>query len=59
MIVHEEMARWGARGTATGLLGGINISVPTVLNFGTQEMKTKVIRAPGGQRMHTAFQHLT
>lgn len=42
MIVHEEMARWGLRGTDDGLIGGMTISLPTVLNFGSDALKKKV-----------------
>lgn len=42
MIVHEEMARWGVRGTDDGLIGGMTISLPTVLNFGSPELRRKV-----------------
>ncbi|KAL1934658.1 hypothetical protein VTP01DRAFT_6840 [Rhizomucor pusillus] len=43
MIVHEEMARWGVRGTDDGLIGGMTISLPTVLNFGSPELRRKIV----------------
>ncbi|KAI9320961.1 acyl-CoA dehydrogenase/oxidase [Dichotomocladium elegans] len=43
MIVHEEMARWGVRGTDDGLIGGMTISLPTVINFGSDALRAKVI----------------
>lgn len=43
MIVHEEMARWGTRGTDDGVIGGMTISLPTVLNFGSPELKRKIV----------------
>ncbi|KAI8391791.1 acyl-CoA dehydrogenase/oxidase [Radiomyces spectabilis] len=43
MIVHEEMARWGVRGTDDGLIGGMVISLPTVLNFGSAALKAKIV----------------
>ncbi|KAG0170056.1 hypothetical protein DFQ28_002596 [Apophysomyces sp. BC1034] len=43
MIVHEEMARWGVRGTDDGVIGGMVISIPTVLNFGSSDLKKKVV----------------
>ncbi|CDH52513.1 acyl-dehydrogenase [Lichtheimia corymbifera JMRC:FSU:9682] len=42
-IVHEEMARMGAKGTVTGLTGGMTISVPTIINFASDALKAKVI----------------
>ncbi|KAI9275679.1 acyl-CoA dehydrogenase/oxidase [Phascolomyces articulosus] len=42
MIVHQE-ARWGTRGLDDGLIGGMTISLPTVLNFGRPEIKQKVV----------------
>jgi hypothetical protein len=42
MIVHEELGRWKVRGFDDGVIGGMVISVPTILNFGTPEMKQKV-----------------
>ncbi|CDS04548.1 hypothetical protein LRAMOSA07195 [Lichtheimia ramosa] len=43
MIVHEEMARWGTRGTDDGVIGGMTIALPTVLNFGSPELKKKIV----------------
>lgn len=43
MIVHEEMARIGVRGTDDGIVSGMVISLPTVLNFGSKAMKAKVV----------------
>jgi alkylation response protein AidB-like acyl-CoA dehydrogenase len=43
MILHEELARWKVRGFDDGVLGGMIISAPTVLNFGKPELKKKVI----------------
>lgn len=43
MIVHEEMARIGVRGTDDGIVAGMIISLPTVLNFGSKAMKAKVV----------------
>jgi hypothetical protein len=42
MIVHEEMGRWKVRGLDDGVLGGMVISAPTVLNFGSPALKQKV-----------------
>jgi hypothetical protein len=42
MIIHEELGRWKVRGFDDGVIGGMVISVPTILNFGTPEMKQKV-----------------
>ncbi|CAO3634403.1 unnamed protein product [Mucor hiemalis] len=42
-ILHGEFARFSAPGFGSGLLGGMTISVPTVINFGSPEMKAKVI----------------
>ncbi|KAI8093740.1 acyl-CoA dehydrogenase/oxidase [Halteromyces radiatus] len=43
MIVHEEFARWACPGLGSGLLGGMTISVPTVINFGKPALKAKVL----------------
>ncbi|KAI9473463.1 MAG: acyl-CoA dehydrogenase/oxidase [Benjaminiella poitrasii] len=43
MILHEEFARWKVRGFDDGVIGGMIISAPTVLNFGSPELKQKVI----------------
>lgn len=42
LITHQEIARWGAPGLNSGLLGGMSISIPTVLNFGKPELKARV-----------------
>lgn len=42
MIVHEEFARWKVRGFDDGVCGGMVISLPTVLNFGSPALKQKV-----------------
>lgn len=44
LITHQEIARWGAPGLNAGLLGGMTISIPTVLNFGKPELKARVSR---------------
>jgi alkylation response protein AidB-like acyl-CoA dehydrogenase len=43
MIVHEEFARWSCPGLNSGVLGGMTISVPTIINFAKPELKAKVI----------------
>ncbi|KAI8064576.1 acyl-CoA dehydrogenase/oxidase [Gongronella butleri] len=43
MIVHEEFARWSTPGTGTGVLGGMTISLPTVINFAKPHVKAKVV----------------
>ncbi|ORZ16220.1 acyl-CoA dehydrogenase/oxidase [Absidia repens] len=43
MIVHEEFARWACPGLGSGILGGMTISVPTVINFGKPELKAKIL----------------
>ncbi|KAI7864162.1 acyl-CoA dehydrogenase/oxidase [Spinellus fusiger] len=42
MILHEELSRWGTRGTGDGVMGGMVISIPTVFNFGSAAMKAKI-----------------
>ncbi|KAI9319326.1 acyl-CoA dehydrogenase/oxidase [Dichotomocladium elegans] len=42
-IVHEEMGRIGAKGAVTGMVGGMTISVPTIIHFGSKKMKAEVI----------------
>ncbi|CEI89034.1 Putative Acyl-CoA dehydrogenase [Rhizopus microsporus] len=43
MIVHEEFARWKVRGFDDGVCGGMVISLPTVLNFGSPALKQKIV----------------
>ncbi|CAO3652770.1 unnamed protein product [Mucor hiemalis] len=43
MIVHEELGRWKVRGFDDGVIGGMVISAPTVLNFGSPELKKKLV----------------
>ncbi|KAI8992145.1 acyl-CoA dehydrogenase/oxidase [Mycotypha africana] len=43
MIVHEEFARWKVRGFDDGVIGGMVISAPTILNFGSPTLKQKII----------------
>ncbi|EIE88106.1 hypothetical protein G6F46_009656 [Rhizopus delemar] len=45
MIIHEECARWKVRGFDDGVLGGMIISLPTILNFGSPALKQKAIFA--------------
>ncbi|KAF1805868.1 acyl-CoA dehydrogenase/oxidase [Mucor lusitanicus] len=43
LLLHGEFARFSAPGFTSGLLGGMTISVPTVLNFGSPALRAKVI----------------
>ncbi|KAI9457128.1 peroxisomal acyl-CoA-dehydrogenase [Russula earlei] len=43
LIITQEMIRTGARGYADGLLGGLVIGLPPILNFGTSELKAKIV----------------
>jgi hypothetical protein len=43
MIVHEEIGRWKVRGFDDGVIGGMVISAPTVLNFGSAKLKQELI----------------
>ncbi|TFY56995.1 hypothetical protein EVG20_g8714 [Dentipellis fragilis] len=43
LIITQEIVRCGARGYGDGLLGGEVIGLPPVLNFGTPEMKAKIL----------------
>ncbi|KAI8356629.1 acyl-CoA dehydrogenase/oxidase [Choanephora cucurbitarum] len=43
MILHEEFGRWKVRGFDDGCFGGFIISAPTVINFGSNELKKKVL----------------
>ncbi|KAI9311301.1 acyl-CoA dehydrogenase/oxidase [Dichotomocladium elegans] len=43
MITHEEMARWGTRGMDDGVIGGMTIGLPPVLNFGSKELRHKIV----------------
>ncbi|KAK7044255.1 hypothetical protein VNI00_007977 [Paramarasmius palmivorus] len=43
LIITQELSRCGARGYGDGLLGGKVIGLPPVLNFGSEELKAKVV----------------
>ncbi|KAH7907014.1 acyl-CoA dehydrogenase/oxidase [Hygrophoropsis aurantiaca] len=43
LIITQEIVRCGARGYGDGLLGGKVIGLPPVLNFGSDELKAKII----------------
>lgn len=43
LIITQELGRSGARGYSDGLLGGMVIGLPPVLNFGSPELKKKVL----------------
>jgi alkylation response protein AidB-like acyl-CoA dehydrogenase len=43
MIITQELARAGARGYGDGIMSGSVIGLPPVLNFGSQELKDKII----------------
>jgi hypothetical protein len=47
MIIHEECARWKVRGFDDGVAGGMIISLPTVLNFGSPALKQKASQIYG------------
>ncbi|KAG8765928.1 hypothetical protein FRC15_006690, partial [Serendipita sp. 397] len=43
MIITQELVRCGARGYGDGMLGGMVIGLPPVMNFGSEELKKKVL----------------
>jgi alkylation response protein AidB-like acyl-CoA dehydrogenase len=43
LIITQEFARTGARGYGDGLLGGEVIGLPPVLNFGSEELKARIV----------------
>ncbi|KAF8576221.1 acyl-CoA dehydrogenase [Ramaria rubella] len=43
VIIHSEIGRLGTRGYFDGLLAGLVIGVPPVLNFGSPEVQAKVV----------------
>ncbi|KAI5120210.1 hypothetical protein M0805_006316 [Coniferiporia weirii] len=43
LVITQEFVRVGARGYGDGLLGGKVIGLPPVLNFGSSEIKEKII----------------
>ncbi|KAF7986403.1 hypothetical protein HWV62_31123 [Athelia sp. TMB] len=43
LIITQELARHGSRGYGDGLLAGAVIGLPPVLNYGSPEMKKKVL----------------
>jgi alkylation response protein AidB-like acyl-CoA dehydrogenase len=42
LVVHQEIARCGARGYGDGLQAGAIIGLPPVLNFGSPELKARI-----------------
>ncbi|EIW57326.1 acyl-CoA dehydrogenase [Trametes versicolor FP-101664 SS1] len=43
LLVSQEIARCGARGYGDGLLSGCVIGLPPVLNFGSPELKARIV----------------
>jgi alkylation response protein AidB-like acyl-CoA dehydrogenase len=43
LIITQEFSRCGARGYGDGLQGGMVIGLPPVINFGSEELKAKVV----------------
>ncbi|KAJ8072677.1 hypothetical protein PM082_016236 [Marasmius tenuissimus] len=43
LIITQELARCGARGYGDGLLAGKVIGLPPVLNFGSEELKARIV----------------
>ncbi|KIM24952.1 hypothetical protein M408DRAFT_331433 [Serendipita vermifera MAFF 305830] len=43
MVLTQELVRVGARGYGDGMLGGMVIGLPPVMNFGNDELKKKVM----------------
>ncbi|KAG9045043.1 hypothetical protein FS837_007146 [Tulasnella sp. UAMH 9824] len=43
LIITQELARVGVRGYGDGLLAGMVIGLPPVLNFGSEELKARVV----------------
>ena len=45
LIITQEISRIGARGYSDGLLGGMVIGLPPVMNFGNKDLQKKVVPA--------------
>ncbi|KAG8908340.1 hypothetical protein FRB99_007267 [Tulasnella sp. 403] len=43
MIINQELSRIGVRGYGDGLLSGMVIGLPPVLNFGSEELKARIV----------------
>ena len=43
LIINQEVVRCGARGYGDGLLAGCVIGLPPVLNFGSPELKARIV----------------
>ncbi|KZV96657.1 acyl-CoA dehydrogenase NM domain-like protein [Exidia glandulosa HHB12029] len=43
LIITQELTRVGARGYGDGLLGGMVIGLPPVLNFGSKELQERIV----------------
>ncbi|KAI9568284.1 acyl-CoA dehydrogenase/oxidase [Boletus coccyginus] len=43
LVITQELVRCGMRGYGDGILGGTVIGLPPVLNFGSEELKAKVV----------------
>jgi hypothetical protein len=44
MILNEEISRCGAAGVASALLIGIQLTAQPILNFGTKQLKERIIK---------------
>ena len=43
LVLTQELSRCGARGYGDGLLSGCVIGLPPVLNFGSPELKARIV----------------
>ena len=53
LVLTQELIRAGARGYADGLLGGMVIGLPPVLNFGSEKLKQEIVpQVFAGKKVH-------
>ncbi|KAF7313430.1 Cytochrome b5 heme-binding domain-containing protein [Mycena chlorophos] len=55
LIINTELARFGGRGFVDGILAGAVIGLPPVLNFGSPELKARVVPEVFGGKKYLAL----
>jgi hypothetical protein len=56
LILNEEIANCGAAGVASALLLGIQLNVQPIINFGTKQLKDRIIKdILTGEKRKTIF----
>ncbi|KAF7301283.1 Cytochrome b5 heme-binding domain-containing protein [Mycena indigotica] len=55
LIINTELARFGTRGFIDGILAGAVIGLPPVLNFGSPELKARIVPEVFGGKKYIAL----